>query len=634
MASTDLIRQEIKSKISAIQKLNDNPNSLSNDVYNNYKDDLSSTNGVVQKSVNDFTSKLKGGTQNKKDIFSEIIDTVSGVLGVNKEDPTNPKSKPLVQTKILKYSRDSARTTIQSSKQIIIDEIKKSFFGGTGICAANMPLGATNIDISPKAFDFVNLLKVSPDSITGKVMYEGTVDLGLGDIKFNRELYKNFDTTGYTFDTKDGNNLFTLQWNSGTQMYNVGNLNSSIHVGDFVEKYYSTIEYPNVEDVLKNSMQMILQGDGSEPSSFKNGMNDLNRLTTKLCSICGTPHSKAVSPLLNTAAAQLTEDEVDTQSYFDFDDVEGIDMDDENARYRNVLKFVDCNNFEVPMNPNHMEDFAYLLDSKTIDENIDDTLKKAAIDAYDQSNGAITSDSFHSSLLNSYILKLPKAIISSVLSPKIFFPLALTYKAVKNPPVSGSTSTAKGLMKELSNLFFNIVKSLFWRFIKEFWGYVKKDLLNFIKNIAEQILLNKVKRYKAIVLALMSILTRALQSNIASCAEIFNIVLQTITMALNKSVKIPIPGLLLVLSEELPGFSADRAYMNAIERLEAAGIDTGPIYGSTNTLPSVVKGIIDAYSGEVDENSYVKIALKPVVVASGPGGTLLTPLVEGVGKLM
>ena len=132
--------------------------------------------------------------------------------------------------------------------------------------------------------------------------------------------------------------------------------------------------------------------------------------------------------------------------------------------------------------------------------------------------------------------------------------------------------------------------------------------------------MNKVKKYKAIVLALMSILTRALQGDIASCTEIFNVILQTITMALNKSVKIPIPGLLLVLSEELPGFSADRAYMNAIERLEASGINMGPIYGSNNDFPSVVKGIIDAYSGEVDENSYVKIALKPITIPSGPGG--------------
>ena len=364
---------------------------------------------------------------------------------------------------------------MQSSKQIVINEIKKSFFGGTGICSANMPLGVTNIDMSPKTFDFVNLLKVNPDSITGKVMYESTVDLGLGDIKFNRELYKNFDTSGYTFNTKDGNTLFTLNWNLGTQMYNVGNLNSSIHVGDFVEKYYSTIEYPNAEDVLKNSMEMVLQGDGTEPSSFKNGMNDLSRLSTKLCSICGTAKSTATSPLLNTASAQLTEDETDIQSYFDFDDVEGIDFDDEDAKFRRVLKFVDCNNFEIPINSNHMEDFGYLLNNKTIDENVDDTLKKAATDAYEQSNGNITPDGFHSSLLNSYILKIPKAIISTVLSPKIFFPLALTYKAVKNPPISGSTSTGKGLMKELSNLFFNIVKSLFWKFIKEFWGYIKKS---------------------------------------------------------------------------------------------------------------------------------------------------------------
>ena len=68
---------------------------------------------------------------------------------------------------------------MQSSKQIVINEIKKSFFGGTGICSANIPLGVTNIDMSPKTFDFVNLLKVNPDSITGKVMYESTVYLGL-----------------------------------------------------------------------------------------------------------------------------------------------------------------------------------------------------------------------------------------------------------------------------------------------------------------------------------------------------------------------------------------------------------------------------------------------------------------------
>ena len=63
--------------------------------------------GLWQKSVNDFTSKLKGGTQNKKDIFGEIIDTVGGFLALTKRILQIRRPKPLVQTKILKYARDS-----------------------------------------------------------------------------------------------------------------------------------------------------------------------------------------------------------------------------------------------------------------------------------------------------------------------------------------------------------------------------------------------------------------------------------------------------------------------------------------------------------------------------------------------
>ena len=127
MANTDITRNKIKSKLSAIKKINDDPNSLIDNVYDAYKDNLDSTDGVIKKNINDFTSKTKGGTQNNKDIFGEVVDIAEGFLGTAKEDPVNPKTKPLVQTKLLKYSTDSARTTLQSSKQVINDDIKKAF---------------------------------------------------------------------------------------------------------------------------------------------------------------------------------------------------------------------------------------------------------------------------------------------------------------------------------------------------------------------------------------------------------------------------------------------------------------------------------------------------------------------------
>jgi hypothetical protein len=87
------------------------------------------------------------------------------------------------------------------------------------------------------------------------------------------------------------------------------------------------------------------------------------------------------------------------------------------------------------------------------------------------------------------------------------------------------------------------------------------------------------------------------------------------------------------MSERLPGFSTDRAYIDAIERLESSGVNMGPIYGSENKFLSVVKGIIESYSGEMDANSFVKIGLKPSIIPAGPGGAVISPLIEGVGKI-
>lgn len=624
MAKTDITRQKIKSKISAIKKINDNPKSLIDNVFDPYKDDLSSTTGMVKKNITDFTSKLKGSVQNKKDIFGEIIDTVEGFMGSDKEININSKSNSLVKRKLIKYATEAANKTLQSSKQIIIDETKKAFFGGTGVCASNTLFDGGTVYLRPSAFDLTNMLKVDPVSTSGKLMYENPTDIGIGDVKFNRTLYSAFDSSVPNFMTKDNVQLFSLAWDSGDQKYIV--TPTEMKISDFFNGYYNTIEHPNIGYVMQTAMFMMLQGDGTEPNSFNVGMEDINRLIQKLSSICGSPTSS--QPLLNNTSNQLTEDEYDIQNYFDFDDIEGIDLDDEDARKRRVLKFRDCDNFEIPINSNHMEDFVYLLNKKTMDENITTTINKTASDAYEQSDGSITLDMFQLSLNGSYILKLPKAIIASVLSPKMIFPISLVYQSLKNENLN-----VKSLMKIICNLFFNIVKSIFWKFIKEFWGFVKKDLLNFIKEIAITIVMNKIKRLRTIILALITLLTKILETGIRSCSEIFGVILQTINGAINAPVKIPIPGLLLVLSEKLPGFSTDRAYMNINERLQSAGVNMNPLYGTENKLNTIIKCIVDGHTDEMDANSFVKIALKPGIIPSGPGGSVVSPLVEGVGKV-
>ena len=626
MSKIDTARKKIRSKLDAIKAINNDPGML-DDIFNSFKEDLPDVGGFMNKRITDITSKVKGKTKNKKDVFGELIKTAEGFLGTDTQDNTNLKKKPLIKGKLKKYAKESAHLTLQDSKNIVLNSVKQTLFGGDGVCGGNSVFPSNTVTLSPKEFDFMNVLKLDPESMSGQIMYENQAT-NQGNVKFNRKLYETFDNPNpYFFQTKDYNTLFSVQWDSNGQEYNIAGLQGvtgQTQVGDFLTNYYNGIEFPDIEHVVKTAMLMTLQGDGGEPSSFNLGMNDLDRLLQKLFALCGSPPKK--NPLKSDTSDQFNEDDEDISSYFDFDDVEGIDLDDEVNRKRRVLKFRDCDNFEVPINSNHMEDFVFLLNSKNLDQNIDDTLTKTASDASEQ--GGLGIDNLQISLLNTFILQLPKALVSSVLSPKIFLPIVILYKQFQNVVL-----TAKEIMKKLAKLFVNMVKALFWRFLAEFWRFIKRDLLEFIKKIAKKIFKNKLKRWKGIILALIALLIKILTEQLESCEQIFNLILQTIQGALNAPIKLPIPGLLLVFSDLLPGYSSDRAFMNANERLTAMGVNMGPLYGSENKLNSIIKGIIDGHSEEMDANSFIKIALKPAVIPAGPTAAVISPLVTGVGKM-
>jgi hypothetical protein len=70
-----------------------------------------------------------------------------------------------------------------------------------------------------------------------------------------------------------------------------------------------------------------------------------------------------------------------------------------------------------------------------------------------------------------------------------------------------------------------------------------------------------------------------------------------------------------------------------MEKMELAGINTGPIYGSENKLPSLVKSILEGHGDEMDANSYISIGMKPATIPATGSAAYITPLVAGAGKL-
>lgn len=631
MSRTKNTKNQLKSKLELIKKINDDPKRISNDLYDLYlNDNITSADKFLGKKIDEFLDKRNKKKDNKKDIFSDLVDIADSFVGFNYSEPTTDRI--FSKNKIKKYTLDSISRTLNVSKQIVLDNTKKIFFAGDGICGAQSTINFDSISLSPKEFDILNVLTIDPDSTSGQIIYE-PLSPDNGKQKVNRGLYDSFSGVDYEMKTLSNNTLFTAHWDVGTQKFQISGLtqnNNVINVGDFFNDYYSSIEFPDIATITKNAMYLTLQTAEGDNQLIQKAINELNRLIAKLFKICGKP--KDGQELKQTPNDQFGETDEDIEFYFDFNNVEGIDIDDENNRLRKVLKFTDCNNFEVQTNDSIIEDFVYFFNKKTLDEVINTTISTASTDAYDQSDSSIPQINFNLSLLNSFILNLPKALIQSIFTPKIFLPIVTIYKIFKSN--INTFLDVKELMRKLYKLFSSIIKDLFWLFIREFWKLIRVDLQNFIAALAEKILRNKYKRYLTIVTSLISLLKRLMVEKIDNCYDLFNLILNTVNNTLRGGRATAIPGLLLSFSNNLPGYSQDRALMNILERLESAGISTSPIYGETNKLPSLIKSVIDGHMEEQDTNGFIAGSNQFLTVPSAGGPIVFPPGVINIfGKL-
>lgn len=626
-------KNEIRSKIEAIKKINDDPKKSIEQVYDKYVNDLVANDPFSGKKLGGLINKGSKKKSNNNDIFGELVKITEQFLF--KYKAAEPSNNRLINKSRLKnHAIDSASATVRASRKIILSNIEKGFFAGDGICGADTSFNVDTISLSPKEFDLLEILTIDPTSTVGQIVYEPST-VNENKQKVNRNLYNIFTSGTYDFDTINQKTLFSTTWNSGTQKYDFSGLTQSqpnIKVKDFFSDYYSSIEMPKIDDVVKNAMLATVQGDGSETIEFTKAQNELNRILKKLMTICGNQTNR--NALENQdALEQFNEDDEDLDAYFDFNNVEGIDIDDEDARLRKVLRFTDCNNYEIPVNPDLIEAFVFFAGEKKLDENIERTLNRAAIDAFEQSDGNITLPDFQSSLLSSFILTLPRTLISTVFSAKIFLPIVIMYKIINT--LTSQFIGIKTLFVIIKKIIYGIVKDLFWRFITEFWNRIKKDLLDFLSSLVLRILKNKYQRYVRIITSLINLLNRLLSVRLTNCADLFDAILNLIQSALSARGGFNIPGILLAFSDTAAGYSQDRAFINVAERLSAAGIPTGPINGEPNDLLTAFKSLIDGQSEELDINSFIKGSNKQAVIPSQVGPIIIPPGIIGIaGKVI
>jgi len=650
MSNSKETKKKLQAQIEAIKKINDDPKGSLGNIADSYQKNIPDPNELFSKKSSDLKNKLKSKVENNKDIFKDLLDVCEQFITTNKKTKTDSTStindgitvnvdKNPVKGKIKRYAVSASKTTLKSAKQIAIKHFSEALFMGDGICGSQSVFNVDSIVLKPDEFDFLDIFTIDPDSDCGQLIYERESP-DKNKQKTNRKFYNLMSSGGtYTYSSNNGKNLFTSQWSASTQQFLITGLTQGTtgvtKVQDFIKDYYESLEFPDIEEIMKTSMMLTIQGGTScsDSSKFTISLNKSLRLIDKLFKVCGSNTQK--DELKNqTPVDMFSENDQDIEVYFDFDDVEGIDLDDEQNRFRRVLKFKDCYNFEIPVDDMHVEDFIYLTNNQNIDEAVDNTLENVAKDALSKSDSSFDISAFLNNLLNNFIINLPKALVMSILSAKIFLPIIMLYKIFK----TGLTNVyinSKELAKKFYKAIGAIIKDLFWLFMREFWKLIKIDLLSFIQNIVQRIIKNKYKRYLLIITSLIALLKKALETELNNCYDLFQTILSTIDAALSQKAPISIPSILLLFSDSLPGFSQDRAHMNIMNKLEAAGIPTGPLYGESNDIGNLVKSVVDGYTEEEDANSFIKIVLKGGTLPGPPlaGGAIIPPgLITGVGK--
>lgn len=645
--------EKIKTTIDIIQKTVDQDKHIDLDIspedaLKKFSPNLPNLNTKLEQLKSKLGNK-KPKTKNKKNIFEEVVSVVNKFLeaGRTVNDPDRFQSTQRLRQHVL----DSVDVTKNSAKQILMDCVKNAFFANDGICGANQVMGGTQemdeVFIYPKEIDFLGMFKVPPESDYGKIMYENPKKRNGLKAQINYGLYQTFISAGtttpigtqYQYDTPSNKTLFNSTWQAEhqrffikglTQPTNIGGVITygNVNVGDFFNDYYSNMEMPDLNEILKKAMLMTLKACNA--SADKNGVsvggsfsgmenpldfapslddaiNSLERMLNKLFAFCNDGRLTGQTP-----TNLFKDEEENDEFYFDFDDVEGIDLDDEDARRRKVLKFKDCGNYEVPYNTVHIEDFIYLEDKQDTRKRIDGALNKAASDAYEQSDFSIDLPSFQISINLSFIFNIPKALIMSVISPKMFLPFVIIYKQFV-ATAKNLVMDAKELMKKLKKIFTCVIKELFWKFIREFWKRVKVDLKNFLMKIIRKILKDKLKRYYLVIAALIALLKQILENGLDSCEAIIAAIGAAINGALTAAGGLDIPNPLLLLAGKLPGFSAVKTTMDITEKMQNMGIPTGDINGEPNyhvlSASAQVQGFAD------------NLAVTPFKSINGPVGT-------------
>lgn len=668
-----------KSKTRAYQTVNENKKNQEQIKKENSQNSLEKKSQDISKDINELKEELKKGKNKGK---SEVKSQLEELLDLYKEISLPSKSKinkkirsasvqstgvdPDQTLKIItRIFAEAANNTKEKLKSIIIDELIYTLGCSEDQSyddQVNQP-----IYIKLKHVDLFKRLLFSPDDENAKYYYEDqTVPTNTYPYSMNRELYHRtqsvqsfFDEYGVSYKGISGKDLFDFKYVESyidpvTNLTVYGEFfevvlksqpNNFTSISDFLYDYYGTIDvlsFNVLSTEIFNSLFGIFDFSIGLSSDELREQTKFEKIVKRLMGICSDP-TRSIDV---AGTAKLNDLDYIDESFFEVSNQELRNIEETIVNIQNgKIVFTECGDVELPMNVN--------LVKSTLDEIITENKDSKKIDLLLDSLNNLANDPKWKSLVpklgidinldlaieGDFLLKLPRAVFKTILSPKVMIGFMIMVKSIKNvltAQLDADFDNLNDFLKIFRRFSVNIVRKIVSIFVEELFKLIKKNILKLVETILLEISLeatNKRARMIATITYILLVIGEAFV-DYQNCKSVIDEILKLLNLAIAK-VSRGLPQFALQGSQFLGGVSDTRSFANVIENLQKSGLPTGDAPdGGPNLMNIAFLNTIQGMNKEQAENGKTEISIPPLTVivpplGAGPGTTKPT---VGYGK--
>ena len=614
----------------------------------------------INSSLENISTQQKRYLRNQPTSFDQLIELFKITSGSGLNSTKYLKNKLLevmvkMEPQVQQIISEEALKALGCSQEQSFKGFSVSDLSISGL--TTLPVGQ-GIYVPVQSLDLASLLKNPVDSKLGKIGYEkrnpvvtsGVFKPYSGPLPFpmNKEMNLRMESSnsnksfyqqyGKYYQGTSGLDLFdfvyspTNEFGVNQDCYRVALINKPTNtltisgvtspgkslnkVGEFLKDYYSTIKLIDKVDVVTNLINVISGAISIQANLSAQEVEQgtkFSLIVQRILGLCFDNRSEIdVSGVSKIAELDGVDD-----TFFEFTETDLRNIDIRVANIQNgVMEFEDCDNVKLPVDYETLVNQLLVLRDDIENQSLSDQIKSIndVLDSIYQNPDwkAFLPTNFNPEVVvNENLLKqIPLAVASSVLSPKVLFPIFTLMQVVENQAkntynaavTSANTYVQSGntILGGVNNIINNsldflkvyktfsiqVISKIGAIFLKELYQILKKDILNLITSVISDISSSQRLKKYAIILRLVNILLILAQliNDYRKCKSLINDILLLLKTIFGRpDGSIPLP--LLLLTQFLPGTSPERSTINTIQLLQSVGIPTGTLPdGSPNLM--------------------------------------------------